>query len=88
MSGVFSAKAMIQSIANNRALLKKGRLKNHPYLNADTGKRKGVADYQELKLWRLECHEQRTSARRWVAISAFAFIAIFAAIMWMNAGAL
>ncbi len=55
------------SLSNNRALLKKRRLKDHPYLKADTVKRMGKADYQELKAWRLNRSRIRWR-RRWTVI--------------------
>lgn len=62
MSGVFTTKSMIQSIANNRAMLKKRRLKHNPYLQVN-GVRQGNVDYQELKAWRLSQAKQRVLTR-------------------------
>ena len=84
MGGEGSMSAMNQSLANNRALLKKKRLKDNPYLKADTVKRKGKANYEELKSWRLNRSKNRARARWRVVGLTLITIAIAAALFWAN----
>ena len=84
MGGAGSIQAMNSSLASNRALLNKKRLKDNAYLNADIVKRKGKADYQELKAWRLRRSRQRARSRWYVVVIAILAVTVLAVLSWQS----
>jgi len=84
MGGEGMMSAMNQSLANNRALLKKKRLKDNPYMQAGSVTRKGKANYQELKAWRLKRSKQRLRSRWRVVTIVLITISISALLLWLN----
>ena len=81
MSGVFTTKAMIQSIANNRAMLKKRRLKDNPYFKVHHATKHGNANYEELKAWRLLQARKRIRWRWTVALILMVILLSTAAVL-------